>query len=498
VLAVFLAALSAGAIALFLARGELLHFGDAAAHINIARRVLDSRTPGWEQIGTVWLPLPHVLMLPLVGYDQLWRSGVAGSIPSGACFVLAGVLLFLAARRVFGSNAAAAAAALLLALNPNLLYMQAIPMTEALFLACLAGVLYFTVRFQEEQSWGSLVGAAAFCLAGALTRYEGWFLIPFVTGFFLVSARRRRVLAACVFGAITSLGPLYWLWHNYYFHGNALEFYSGIFSAKAIYQRALAHGEARYPGDGDWRTAARYVGTAIRLCAGWPLAALAIAGAALSVLRRRALWPLLLLLLPPVFYIWSVYSGGTPIFLPWLWPFSYYNARYGIAALPLLALAAAGVVAVCPERWRRGAATLAVLAAISPWLGYPRAESWVCWKESQVNSVARRSWTRQAAEYFRANYRRGDGILTSSGDLPAIFQQAGIHLKETLADYNRIPWRETIRGVRPVREKWVVAISGSEVAQVLERTRRTGPRYDLVKRIAESGAPAIEIYRRNE
>ena len=46
-------------------RGEVLLYGDAVAHINIARRVFDSKTPGLLQLGTVWLPLLHLLMLEL-------------------------------------------------------------------------------------------------------------------------------------------------------------------------------------------------------------------------------------------------------------------------------------------------------------------------------------------------------------------------------------------------------------------------------------------------
>jgi len=164
--AVVLGVLSAGAIAFFYSQGCLLYYGDATAHINVARRILDSRTPGWEQVGTVWLPLPHLLMVPFVGFDTLWMTGLAGSIPCGFCFVLAGVLLFLSARRVFADGIAAATACLLLALNPNLLYLQAIPMTEALFLACVAALLYATVRFRETQSWGAVVAAGA-CVAVA-------------------------------------------------------------------------------------------------------------------------------------------------------------------------------------------------------------------------------------------------------------------------------------------------------------------------------------------
>src|SRR5258706_3328835 len=53
----------------------VLYYGDAEAHLNIARRILDSRTPGPEQIGTVWLPLPHLLMIPFAIHDAWLRSG---------------------------------------------------------------------------------------------------------------------------------------------------------------------------------------------------------------------------------------------------------------------------------------------------------------------------------------------------------------------------------------------------------------------------------------
>ena len=67
--------------------GEVLLYGDAIAHINIARRVLDSRTPGLLRLGTVWLPLPHLLMIPFIVSTKMWQTGAGGSIPSmaGTC-----------------------------------------------------------------------------------------------------------------------------------------------------------------------------------------------------------------------------------------------------------------------------------------------------------------------------------------------------------------------------------------------------------------------------
>src|SRR5579864_814902 len=90
---VFLVAQLATAISVisffyFLQHGDLLLYGDAVAHINIARRVFDSRTPGLLQLGTVLLPLPHLLMIPFLVSRKLWQTGLGGSIPSLVAYVL--------------------------------------------------------------------------------------------------------------------------------------------------------------------------------------------------------------------------------------------------------------------------------------------------------------------------------------------------------------------------------------------------------------------------
>jgi len=64
------AVISFGALIFYYRQGAILLYGDAVAHINIARRVIDSRTPGLFQLGTVWLPLPHVLNIPFVANDR--------------------------------------------------------------------------------------------------------------------------------------------------------------------------------------------------------------------------------------------------------------------------------------------------------------------------------------------------------------------------------------------------------------------------------------------
>ncbi len=66
-------------------RGYILLYGDAVAHLGIARRILDSRNPGLGQLGGVWLPLPHLLMMPFVQKTEWWQNGLAGVWPSMSC-----------------------------------------------------------------------------------------------------------------------------------------------------------------------------------------------------------------------------------------------------------------------------------------------------------------------------------------------------------------------------------------------------------------------------
>jgi hypothetical protein len=485
--------LSAAAVRYFYSHGYLCYYGDAESHLNIARRMVDSRTPGYDQTGTVWLPLLHWAMIPFARVDSLWISGLAGAIPSAVAFVLAGSFLFAAARRIFENSSAAIAATAIWALNPNVLYLQSIPMTESLWSACLMALLYFTVRFRDTQGWGAAMGAGIAALAGAITRYEGWFVLPFAAVYFLAAAKRRRygVAATVVFCAIAAIGPVFVLFHHWWLTGDALAFYRGPYSP-----RAIQHGAA-YPGNGNLREAFVHYGAAAQLCAGAALPLIALAGAA-AALYRRAWWPLALLALPGAFLVWAMYStGGTPIFVPILKPFSYYNTRYGIAVMPLFALAAAALVTLVPPRLAPLAALAVIAAAGVPWALHPEPSRWITFEESRVNSEARRAWTREATEHLKPLYKSGTGIFTDGGDLTGIYRQAGIPLRETFGVDNGLPFTAAVR--RPelfLNEEWIVTEGGGDAQTAAMRATLRGKEYKLEQTIIVKDAPVIEIYRR--
>ncbi|MGD0578726.1 MAG: glycosyltransferase family 39 protein [Bryobacteraceae bacterium] len=501
--ALLLICASAAALLLSARQGWTLWYGDAEAHLNIARRILDSRTPGYEQLGTVWLPLPHLLMLPFVQADALWRSGVGGAIAAAICFICGGLFLFHGLRRLFGV-AEAWAGLLVWTLNPNLLYLQSIPMTEPVALACALGLLWAITRLEDTTAWGDAALAGVFAALGTLARYEAWSLLPVAAVCVVVLAGERRWGKALLFCLIASLGPLYWLAHNRVLYSSALEFYNGPWSAHAIYQRALDAGGFRYPGDHDWIKALLYYRTAAALCLGRPLYYLGAAGLA-AALFSRARWAALLLFTGAAFYVFSLYSGGTPIFVPELWPNTYYNTRYGLSAMPAACLgvaALAGLAARAPRLFRPPhgqwiAAGVLVLLAVSPWLLRPRPGDWVCWRESDVNSRDRRAWTRSAAGYLAPRYHSGDGILISFGDLTGIVRAAGIPLRETLHEGNGPAWLAAV--LRPdiaLHEEWALAFAGDTVSRAVSRLREGAPQYQCVSSIPIPDGRAVEIWKR--
>ena len=146
----------------------------------------------------------------------------------------------------------AAITAACFALNPNLLYLGSIPMTEVVFFAAFSILLFSLFRFRRTQNrWLIILGGAASIMA-SLTRYDGWFFIPFFAVGFFWFARERRVQAGVLFSCIASLAPLYWLAHNCWETSDSLDLLPGPYSAKAIYQRALDAGLAPIRGDHNW------------------------------------------------------------------------------------------------------------------------------------------------------------------------------------------------------------------------------------------------------
>ena len=498
--------------------GDVLLYGDAVAHINIARRVFDSKTPGLLQLGTVWLPLPHLLMIPFLLSTEMWKRGVGGSIPSMAAYVMGVVGIF---RLVRGSlsrgveldgaaHIAAWTAAVVYAANPNLIYMQATAMGESLYLAFFIwAVVYF-----EESARG---GAKSFlkcggCLAAAcLTRYDGWFLAVVTAGAVVVfNEVRGRVFKGDLlysratvfkFVLIAASAPALWLAYNGIIYHNPLEFANGPYSAKAIERRTQSGGNPGHPGSGNLVLSERYflksaegnVANGEWLGRAWILVLVGASGIMLVHRFRRnnrgtdVSWTPALLLTPLAFYAISVAYSGVPIFIPPWWPFSHYNVRYGLQMLPAFAVAFALLIYLLVDRaaWS-GRVRLACGAAIfglvlasyaSVWMAGP-----ICLREAQINMGGRNALETQLAGWL-SKLPPDSTLLMYLGDHVGALQQAGVPLKRVINEGNHRVWMQPIdqdglweRALANPAEyaDYVIAFDGDAVSQAV-RERHLRP-----------------------
>jgi len=459
------------AFLIYLRRGDILLYGDAAAHINIARRVFDSRTPGLLQLGTVWLPLPHLLMMPFLVSNRMWQSGVGGSIPSMIAYVLGVVGIFRLVRGVITSSGKSQAAgptawfaAAIYGLNPNLLYLQATAMTESLYLALF---IWAVVHFSEfchpkrdnAEGWGAdatrSLRNCGLCLAGAsLTRYDGWFVAFTIAGLVILAAWRvngpRPWRQALRFVLIAATVPGLWFAYNEIVYRNPMEFANGPYSAKAIELKTSVPGFPPHPGTHNLPVAALYFLKAGEFSVaedGWQRVwlLLALLSTVMLAWHDRRMAALLLLWLPVPFYMLSVAYGGVPIFTPAWWPRSLYNIRYGVQLLPafavFLAMAAYYGASFAHTTTAKRIVEVVAVAFVAAsyagvWRGGPE-----CFHEALVNSRSRLQLEGQLADKLR-EFPPESTFLMYLGEHVGALQDAGIPLHRAINEGNHRVWKQ--------------------------------------------------------
>ena len=452
----------------YLRHNDLLLYGDAVAHMNIARRVFDSRTPGLLQLGTVWLPLPHIFMLPFVISDAAWRTGIGGAVPSMVGYVLGTVGIFrlvcgaLSSLDSFDSSSRLAAwlAAAIYAANPNLMYMQSTAMTETLYLAWFIWALVHFGEFVRDANSAAQAGNRSLircgvCLAGAsLTRYDGWFL----TGILCVAvaavvakygrgnAPLRRAFAKFVL--LAAAAPAFWLAYNAIAYRNPLEFANGPYSAKAIEERVSNPGVQSYPGLHDPSVAFAYFFKAAEQMLGegnWqrPWVVLLVAGTLLILWRVRKCWPVLFVWVPLPFYVLSIAYGSVPVYLPEWWPHAYYNVRFGLELLPAFVVFTAIGSSFLLNRARGQTAKTATVVGLVAFVAGSYMFVWraqpICFREAWANGQSRIALETEVARTLSL-LPHNSTVLMYLGNHVGALQDGGIPLRRTINEGNHRSW----------------------------------------------------------
>lgn len=173
----FITLVSCASFAFFFSRGQNLPYADAISRLNIARKVVDNLNPGLAQLGSVWLPLPQMLMLPFIWNDYMWHSGLAGALMSMSAYIIGGYFLYKSAYVISKSFLPSFFTLCIYALNINLIYLQTTAMSESLFVCLLSIVIYEFLMWVTTNRRKYLIFAGAAVSGITLIRYEGLALL---------------------------------------------------------------------------------------------------------------------------------------------------------------------------------------------------------------------------------------------------------------------------------------------------------------------------------
>ncbi len=334
------AALSLLACIYFFRQQLLLGYHDSYSHLEISRRILTGRTTGIAQLGTIWLPLPHILQALFAWNSALYLSGLAGAFVSMASFVGCSALIYRIAR-IFSPDRSwpAIAAACVFMTNPNLLYHQTTAMDELPFFLCALAATYRLIQWATTGRAAFLLEAAVATMLAMLCRYEGWFLAGVFTVAVLVMARRAgqpwrdvRGLTG-MFAAFGLLSASFsWMFYNLLITGNPLNFLYGPHSSADQMSRRETDAQI-----GSWSKTVRVYADALVADHGLAVLAAAVIGLVVFVFVERGSnrsLPIFALGTIIPFYLVTIEEGQAPIGVPPV-NASLLNLRFGlVAALP--------------------------------------------------------------------------------------------------------------------------------------------------------------------
>jgi hypothetical protein len=435
-------AIAASIVGVVLVRrqGAIGLFGDEASHLLHARRVMDSATPGFGQIGQYWPPLFQILELPFVWIDGLYRSGMAAALPAMCCYVLGVLGAYHLGAELTRDRRTGALAAIAFGANPNMLYLQTTAMMEssiAMALVCAAAGL---ARFARTGQFRDVVVAGLLGSLATWTHYGAWALPVYGSLVIGVICWRRgenwRKVETFMLAYAFACGylPFLWMAWGFYLQGDPIYF--------VHYHQAVAESTTdpafTYGRPGNLAYALLNYGLAVLHVLGPVVTGFVLAVLIVGLFRRRFVTPVGPALAAGGFAVTVITahggSIGSPLFAQLADLTSIQangdNIRYGLWMAPFGAAAVA--LSAGNQRWRQlGVAALLVVGLA--WFLPPVQGVDTLSHATERHSNA--SWQR-VADALKAKYDGGRILMSSINGGDRIVWRSGLHASQFITEFN--------------------------------------------------------------
>lgn len=461
--------------------------GDEFAHLLSARRVVDSPTRGFAQLGQYWLPLFHVLELPFTMIGPLYRSGLAGSLPAMLMFVVGTVGAYQLGWELTRDRRAAVIAAVAFGANPNMLYLQALPMLESTIAATLVWSAASLAGFARRGRTSDAVVAAAWVLLATWAHYGAWFLPLYGAALISIVAYRRGFSAGrakfvvTVFVLLAGYGIALWLAWGWFIQHDALYALNKAGTNLASMQASSQFDDIAFnrgrPGNLGYAIVS--YGGAIVAVFGPMLAAIGAAVTLAGLARRRFIHPLGAAGASAVFVIAFLFLKGGTIGSPLFQSLSNLdtpiaardNVRYALFVAPFLAGAAAMMAG--RRRWRQILVSLAVVASVAMVM----RDGLITAPSSDDRNVDRQ--LTEVADMVALHYAGGALLTQSESGGDKVLWHTGRDLSNFVTEANGDVYKRALADP-DLEVEWILVFPNSAISRRLSDAALRDRGFDLV------------------
>jgi hypothetical protein len=421
--------------------------------------------------------LPHLLNAIPVQIDAFYRTGASAVALSVVSFALAAAAIAWIVMSLTGSRVAALAGAAVFALNPNVLYLQATPMTEPLLLALTTlgvAMLITWVNAEpdlERRRTATTRTVGVVLALACLTRYEAW---PVTYAALAATAwtlwRRGEPLGgACRRVAAIGVYP------------TAAIIAFAIFS-RVVVGRWFVSSDFFVPenkAQGLPFVAAAEILWGTTQLSGQVLVGLALSGGIALLIagcfvRRRSDWLVAVSLCGTAAVPWTAFLDGHP-----------FRIRYMVPLIAFEAVGAGVLAGLAAPLARRDRGTLRYADAAAAALVVAVAAFSLNPLDAVAPMVIEAQWDRPNApvrqlvtDCLRARYD-GSSIMTSMGSLGHYMQETshdGFNLRDFLHEGNGDIWLAALEEPRPYAG-WLLIEEKAEGGDMLARRAREHPHF---------------------
>jgi len=322
-----------------------LAYNDARSHLDIGRRVVEGLKPGLAQIGSVWLPLQHFLMIPTIWNDFMWHSGLSGALISMISFVGTGYLIYLYLQKMGVGKFGRLIGIIVFITNINILYLQSTAMTELLLIVTMMAGVYELMIWHNTEEIFHLIKAAFWIFLSSLVRYDGWFLILVSAILIVLHTSKKRIHKISegnfiFFSTLAGLGIGLWLLWNLLIFKDPLYFAFGPFSAHT--QQAQIEQAGELVTKGNLFLSVKTYLYALIYNSGALIVVLGTIGMVTFWFDKRIKESVRIassaLLAPLIFNILALFMGHSVLFIEGVTGKTWFNARYGVMLVPAFAV----------------------------------------------------------------------------------------------------------------------------------------------------------------